>query len=42
MLRIGIIGTGGIASAHIQGYLAFPDECEIVALADVAPCKAAQ
>ena len=42
MLRIGIIGTGGIASAHIQGYLAFPEECEIVALADVAPGKAAQ
>ncbi|GAT71863.1 Gfo/Idh/MocA family protein [Microbacterium hydrocarbonoxydans] len=42
MLRIGIIGTGGIANAHIQGYLAFPDDCEIVALADVAPGKAAQ
>ncbi|MDI6943765.1 Gfo/Idh/MocA family oxidoreductase [Microbacterium barkeri] len=42
MLRIGIIGTGGIASAHISGYLAFPEECEIVALADVMPGKAAQ
>jgi predicted dehydrogenase len=42
MLRIGIIGTGGIADAHIQGYLAFPDECEIVALADVAAGRAAQ
>ncbi|MFJ4173171.1 Gfo/Idh/MocA family protein [Microbacterium sp. NPDC089696] len=42
MLRIGIIGTGGIADAHIRGYLAFPDECEIVALADVIPGKAAQ
>ncbi|WP_456286719.1 Gfo/Idh/MocA family oxidoreductase [Microbacterium sp. JZ70] len=42
MLRIGIIGTGSIASAHISGYLAFPEECEIVALADVMPGKAAQ
>lgn len=42
MFRIGIIGTGGIASAHIGGYLAFPEECEIVALADVMPGKAAQ
>ncbi|HLT66590.1 MAG TPA: Gfo/Idh/MocA family oxidoreductase, partial [Microbacterium sp.] len=42
MLRIGIIGTGGIADAHINGYLAFPDECEIVALGDVVPGKAAQ
>ncbi len=40
MLRIGIIGTGGIADAHIGGYLAFPEECEIVALADVVPGKA--
>lgn len=42
MLRIGIIGTGGIVSAHVNGYLAFPDECEIVALADVVPGKATQ
>lgn len=42
MLRIGIIGTGSIASAHISGYLAFPEECEIVALADVMPGKATQ
>lgn len=42
MLRIGIIGTGSIANAHISGYLAFPDHCEIVALADVAPGRAAQ
>ncbi|WP_109209578.1 MULTISPECIES: Gfo/Idh/MocA family oxidoreductase [Microbacterium] len=41
MLRIGIIGTGGIADAHIRGYLAFPEHCEIVALADVIPGKAA-
>ncbi|MFT4258941.1 Gfo/Idh/MocA family protein [Microbacterium sp.] len=42
MLRIGIIGTGGIADAHISAYRAFGAECEIVALADVIPGKAAQ
>jgi predicted dehydrogenase len=42
MLRVGIIGTGGIAGAHVDGYLAFPEECEIVALADAVPGKAAE
>jgi len=42
MLRIGIIGTGGIADAHISGYLAFARDCEIAALADVIPGRAAQ
>ena len=32
MLKVGVIGTGGISSSHILGYLEFPDECEIVAL----------
>lgn len=35
-LRIGIIGSGGIAqSCHMRGYASIPDECEIVAVADV-------
>ncbi|REJ07506.1 gfo/Idh/MocA family oxidoreductase [Microbacterium bovistercoris] len=42
MLRIGIIGTGGIADAHIGGYLAFGEQCQIVALADVLPGRATQ
>ena len=36
-LGIGIIGAGQIAQlAHIPGYQAIPDECEIVAAADVS------
>ena len=35
-LGIGIIGSGGIAQgAHMPGYAAIPDLCEIVAVADV-------
>lgn len=38
-LRIGIIGTGGIASAHISSYKKMPD-AKIVAGADIIPGKA--
>lgn len=38
-LRIGIIGTGGIAHNHIESYLKQPD-VEIVAGADIVPGKA--
>ena len=37
-LRIGIIGTGWIAEAHIQQYVKFPD-VEVVAMADLIPGK---
>ena len=37
--RIGIIGTGWIAEAHIESYLQMED-CEIVAAADLIPGKA--
>ncbi|MCK9794409.1 Gfo/Idh/MocA family oxidoreductase [Isoptericola sp. 4D.3] len=40
MLTIGIVGTGGIARAHIDGYQRFGAECEIVALCDPAPGRA--
>jgi UDP-N-acetyl-2-amino-2-deoxyglucuronate dehydrogenase len=40
MQRIAIIGTGNISHNHIQGYLEFPDRCEIVALVDIYPEKA--
>ena len=38
-LRIGIIGTGGIAHAHMKAYQNQPD-VEITALADLEPGKA--
>lgn len=38
-LRIGIIGTGGIANSHIVSYLKQPD-VEVVAGADLVPGKA--
>ena len=38
-LRIGIIGTGGIAHSHIKAYLHQPD-VEIVAACDLIPGKA--
>ncbi len=38
-LRIGIIGTGGIANSHIDSYLKQPD-VEVVAGADLVPGKA--
>ena len=37
-LKVGIIGTGWIAEAHIQQYVKFPD-VEIVAMADLIPGK---
>ena len=40
-LRIGIIGTGGIANPHIQAYQR-RDDVEIVALCDIVPGKAAE
>ena len=38
-LRVGIIGTGWIAEAHVKAYQKCPD-VEIVALADLIPGKA--
>ncbi len=39
-LKIGIIGTGGIAGAHLANYKKFPELAEIVAGADIVPGKA--
>lgn len=40
MLKVAIIGAGGISSAHIEAYLTFKDRCEIVAVCDVYEEKA--
>jgi len=40
MLNVGIIGTGNISGAHLAAYLAFPDDVQVVGLADIAPAKA--
>lgn len=40
MIRVAIVGTGGISQSHIAGYLAFPERCKIVALVDIYPEKA--
>jgi predicted dehydrogenase len=39
MIKVAVIGTGGISPAHINAYLAFPDRCKIVALCDIYPEK---
>ena len=38
-LRIGIVGTGGIAHAHMNQYIQMDDE-EIIVASDIVPCKA--
>lgn len=40
MLNIAIVGTGNIAPSHVEGLLAFPERCHIVALCDIYPEKA--
>ena len=40
MINAAIVGTGGIAPAHIKGLLTFPERCRIVALCDIVPGKA--
>ena len=34
MLKVMVVGCGGIAPAHIEGYLAFPEDAVITVLAD--------
>lgn len=40
MIRVAVVGTGGISHAHINSYLQFPERCKIVALVDIIPGKA--
>ncbi len=41
MLGVAVLGTGAIARIHVDGFLAFPDRCEIKTLCDTYPEKAA-
>ena len=37
-VRIGVIGTGGIANgAHLPGYARIPDDCEVFEMCDIEP-----
>ena len=38
-LRIGIIGTGGIAHAHMRSYLKLPDDVEVIGGSDIVKGK---
>ena len=40
MIRIAIVGTGGISHAHIKAYLQFTERCKIAALVDIIPGRA--
>ena len=40
MIRVAIVGTGGIAHAHMKAYLTLKDRCRVVALVDIIPGKA--
>ena len=42
MIRIAIVGTGGIAHEHMKAYLALKDRCRVMALVDIIPGKAAK
>jgi len=42
MIRIAILGAGAIADAHIQSYRKFKDRCDVVAVVDLYPDKAAE
>jgi predicted dehydrogenase len=41
-LRVGILGAGGIATAHARGWTSYPDRAEIVAFADIDTTRAQQ
>ena len=40
MINVAVIGAGAISAFHIEGYLAFPGRCRIVAVADIDRAKA--
>lgn len=42
MIKAAIIGTGAISDSHILAYQKFKDQCEVVAVVDLYPEKAAE
>ncbi|UJF31345.1 Gfo/Idh/MocA family protein [Paenibacillus hexagrammi] len=40
MLKVAIIGSGAISTAHIEAYLQFQERCQIVAISDIYVDKA--
>ena len=40
LIRVAIVGTGGIAHSHMEAYRQLAGRCEIVALIDIIPGKA--
>ena len=42
MIRVAIIGAGGVSDQHIKTYLKFKDRCQVVAMADLYPEKVAK
>jgi len=40
MIRVAIVGAGSISSRHIEAYLQFPNDCQVVAVADIYGDKA--
>ena len=40
MIRVAIVGTGGIAHTHMKSYLTLKDRCRVTALVDIIPGKA--
>lgn len=41
-IKIGLIGCGGIAEPHIQGYLKIADQVQVTAVSDIVAANAAQ
>ncbi len=42
MLKVAILGTGAISDSHLQAYQKFNDRCQVVAVVDLYPEKAAE
>src|ERR1700684_3572868 len=42
MIDVAVIGAGAISSFHLDGYLAFPGRCRVVAVADADVARARQ